>query len=158
MTVLEREPHVGGMASSFVEEVDGETWTYDFGPHRFHSKDENLIGHVREVIGEQNINHAKRLSRIVLFGKFFDYPLVTGNILRSMPKHLLVRALWDYATVRFLERTGIKRYSDRDFESWTTRRFGKTLYRIFFGHTPRRPGACRRARSRPTGPASASRC
>ena len=36
VTILEREPHVGGMASSFVEDGE-EYWTHDFGPHRFHS-------------------------------------------------------------------------------------------------------------------------
>lgn len=133
VTVLEREPHIGGMASSFVEEAGGESWSYDFGPHRFHSKDEHLIEHVRQIIGEDNINHAKRLSRIVLFGKFFDYPLQTGNILSNMPKGLLVRAMADYLWVRILDSTRLRRYTDRDFESWVTRRFGHTLYRVFFG-------------------------
>ena len=133
VTVLEREAHVGGMASSFSEEVDGEHWSYDFGPHRFHTKDEHLIDHVRSIIGDGNINHAKRLSRIVLFGKFFDYPLQTKNILSEMPKLMMLRAMWDYAWVRFLDSTKLKRFTDRDFESWTTRRFGKTLYRVFFG-------------------------
>ena len=58
VTVLEREPFVGGMASSFVEEGD-EYWAYDFGPHRFHSKDENLIEHVREILGT-NVVMAQR--------------------------------------------------------------------------------------------------
>ena len=133
VTVLEREPHVGGMASSFVEEGGGEAWSYDFGPHRFHSKDKHLIDHVRQIVGEGNINHAKRLSRIVLFGKFFDYPLQTSNILKNMPKGLLVRAICDYMWVRFLDATRLRRYTDRDFESWVTRRFGHTLYRVFFG-------------------------
>lgn len=133
VTVLEREAHVGGMASSFVEVSDGETWSYDFGPHRFHSKDAHLIDHVRHIIAEGNINHAKRLSRIVLFGRFFDYPLKTSNILQNMPKGMLVRAMWDYMWVRFLDTTGLRRFTDRDFESWVTRRFGYTLYRVFFG-------------------------
>ncbi|MCA8944355.1 MAG: FAD-dependent oxidoreductase [Planctomycetes bacterium] len=132
VTVLEREPHVGGMASSFVEDGD-EYWTHDFGPHRFHSQDKNLIEHVREIIGEDNIVTAQRLSRIVMFGKLIDYPLVASNVFKSMPKHLLVKALLDYMWVRFLDKTGLRKFSDLDFESWTTRRFGKTLYRIFFG-------------------------
>ena len=109
--VLEREPHIGGMASSFIEEGD-EYWTHDFGPHRFHSQDQNLIAHVRSIIGEDNLVTAERLSRIVLFGKFFDYPLVTSNVLKSMPKLLLVRALLDYMWVRFLDKTKLRKYSD----------------------------------------------
>jgi protoporphyrinogen oxidase len=135
VTILEREPHVGGMASSFVEDgraQGGEYWCYDFGPHRFHSKDEALLAHVREILGD-NIVHARRLSRIVLFGKFFDYPLVASNVVKNMPKLLLLRAFLDYAWVRFLDVFKLRKFSDLDFESWVTRRFGATLYRIFFG-------------------------
>jgi protoporphyrinogen oxidase len=131
VTILEREPHVGGMASSFVEDGD-EYWTQDFGPHRFHSQDQNLIDHVRDILGD-NVVTAERLSRIVLFNKFFDYPLVAKNVLTNMPRTLLVRAMLDYLWVRFLDRTRLKKYSDQDFESWVTRRFGGTLYRVFFG-------------------------
>jgi protoporphyrinogen oxidase len=131
VTVLEREAHVGGMASSFIEDGE-EYWTQDFGPHRFHSQDQNLIEHVRDILGD-NIVTAQRLSRIVMFNKFFHYPLVASNALKNMPRHLVVKALLDYAWVRFLDSTRLRRFSDRDFESWVTRRFGKTLYRLFFG-------------------------
>jgi protoporphyrinogen oxidase len=132
VTVLEREPHVGGMASSFVED-GAEYWTYDFGPHRFHSKDENLIGHVHEVLGD-NVVMAHRKSRIYLFGQLIEYPLVAGDVLRKMPKLMMLRALLDYAWVRVQDRVFRKDFNgDRDFESWVTRRYGRTLYRIFFG-------------------------
>ncbi|MCA8954658.1 MAG: FAD-dependent oxidoreductase [Planctomycetes bacterium] len=131
IVVLEREPHVGGMASSFIEDGE-EYWTHDFGPHRFHSSDENLIEHVKEILGD-NLVWAERLSRIVLFNKFFDYPLSAKNVLKNMPPLLLVRAFLDYFAVRFQDRLGLKKFDDKSFESWVTRRFGKTLYRIFFG-------------------------
>lgn len=131
VTILEREPHVGGMASSFIEDGD-EYWTQDFGPHRFHSQDKHLIDHVRDILGD-NVVTAERLSRIVLFNKFFDYPLVTKNVLSSMPRYLLVKALLDYAWVRFCDKTRLKKYDERTFEGWVTKRFGKTLYKIFFG-------------------------
>ncbi|GAB4160643.1 MAG: hypothetical protein Fur0037_27500 [Planctomycetota bacterium] len=132
VTILEREPFVGGMASSFVEDGD-EYWCYDFGPHRFHSKDENLIDHVREILGD-NVVTAKRQSRILLFGKLIEYPLVAGDVLRKMPKLTMVRAMLDYLWVRFQDRVLRRKFNDdRDFESWVTRRYGRTLYRIFFG-------------------------
>jgi len=131
VTILEREPHVGGMASSFVEEGD-EYWCYDFGPHRFHTRDENLIEHVNEILGD-NVVRAKRLSRIVLFNKFFDYPLVAKNVVQSMPRGLLIRSFWDYFLVRLKDRMGMSKLSDENFEGWVTRRFGHTLYRVFFG-------------------------
>lgn len=131
VTILEREPHVGGMASSFVEDGD-EYWCHDFGPHRFHSQDRALIDHVRDILGD-NIVTAERLSRIVLFNKFFDYPLVTKNLMKDMPRLFLCRAMLDYIWARFLDTTRLKKYDDANFEGWVTRRFGKTLYRVFFG-------------------------
>ena len=135
VTILEREPQVGGMATSFIEgDPDGdEYWSYDFGPHRFHSQDESLIQHVREIIGVENVVTAQRLSRIVLFNKFFDYPLQAKNVLKNMPKPLLVKSFLDYGWTRFLDVTRIKRHDERNFEGWVTKRFGKTLYRVFFG-------------------------
>ena len=132
VTILEREPFVGGMASSFVEDGD-EYWTYDFGPHRFHSKDENLIGHVQEILGD-NVVMAVRKSRIFLFNQLIEYPLVAGDVLKKMPKLMMVKAMLDYLWVRMQDRVFKKSFNeDRDFESWVTRRYGRTLYRVFVG-------------------------
>jgi len=87
VTVLEREEQVGGMATSFVvtrDDEDGEYWCYDFGPHRFHTTDAELKDHIKEILGE-NWVPAKRMSRIYLKGRFFDYPLKASNVVRSMP-------------------------------------------------------------------------
>ncbi len=132
VTVLEREHHAGGMASSFTEESDGEYWSYDFGPHRFHTHDEALIAHVKEIL-DGNHRQAERLSRIVLFNRFFDYPLQTANVLRNLPPLVLIRAFLDYFWVRFTERLGLSHHSDENFEGWVTKRFGRTLYDLFFG-------------------------
>jgi protoporphyrinogen oxidase len=132
VTVIEREPHVGGMASSFVEHSDGDSWSYDFGPHRFHTNDPELLAHV-ELILDGNHLRAHRLSRIHLFGRFFDYPLVASNVLRNLPRRTLAKAFLDYYRVRFTERMGITHHSDDNFEGWVTKRFGRTLYDLFFG-------------------------
>src|SRR6185369_4841372 len=131
VTVLEREGHVGGMASSFVEN-GAEYWAYDFGPHRFHTKDDDLKSHVTEVL-DGNCVSATRLSRIALCNRFFDYPLKVGNVLRNLPPRLLVQSFLDYAWVRIKDVTGLEKFSDDNFESWVTRRFGRTLYHLFFG-------------------------
>jgi protoporphyrinogen oxidase len=132
VTVLEREPQPGGMASSFVEHVGEELWSYDFGPHRFHTHDPDLLAHVREILGA-NHRTARRLSRIMLFGRFFDYPLQAGNVLRNLPPRVLVKSFRDYLWVRFTERARLSHHSDDTFEGWVTKRFGRTLYDLFFG-------------------------
>ena len=132
VTVIEREPQVGGMAASFTLDQDGERWSYDFGPHRFHTHDPELIGHVQEVLGDNHLM-ARRLSRILLFNRFFDYPLQAGNVLRNLPRRVLVKSFLDYFWVRFTERVGLSHHSDENFEGWVTKRFGRTLYDLFFG-------------------------
>ncbi len=131
--VFEKDSFPGGMAASFTYRAPwGEEFVYDFGPHRFHTKDDELRAHVEEILGENKLT-AHRLSRIHLFGKFFDYPLKAKNVLTSLPPHLLVRAFLDYFWIRFKVRTGLARIPDDNFEDWVVKRFGKTLYRIFFG-------------------------
>ncbi len=132
VTVVEREPQPGGMAASFTEVSEGEEWSWDFGPHRFHTTDPELIEHVGTILAG-NVVTAHRLSRILLFGRFFDYPLRAGNVLANLPKRTLVKAFADYYWIRFTERVGLTHHSDENFEGWVTKRFGRTLYELFFG-------------------------
>ena len=94
-TVVERDDFAGGMACSW--EKNG--FWLDHGPHRFHSRDEELIQHIYEVLDNEVVIR-DRMSRIYMQGKFFDYPLKAMNVLKSLPPHILVRAIW--ANSRFL--------------------------------------------------------
>ena len=124
--VLEKEDYVGGLAAS--GEIDG--MYYDYGPHRFHSKKKPIIDFLQKLMGD-NLIFQKRRSEICLDGRFFIYPLDTGNILRNMSKRVLARCFFDYILGRVQALLGA--HADGSFESWVTRRFGKMLYRIFFG-------------------------
>ena len=138
VTILEREPQVGGMAQSF-EEGDRETagqpgtdyWCYDYGPHRFHTKEKELMRHVQEIIGDNKV-WAKRQSRIYMFRKFFNYPLNVKNILKNMSPWRIFRFITDSMKVRFLEVTGLKKFKDEHFQEWVERRFGTSLADTFF--------------------------
>src|SRR5438045_8578601 len=114
------------MAGSFGDDGD-EYCSHDVGPHRFHTLDGALKDNVKEVLGG-NYVPAKRLSRILLFNRFFDYPLKAGNVVRNLPPRVLIKAFADYFSVRFTERVGLTHHSDETFEGWVTKRFGKTLY------------------------------
>jgi protoporphyrinogen oxidase len=124
--VLEREDYVGGLAASFQK--DG--FTFDLGPHRFHTRNKRVDSQVQELLGE-NKHWRNRLSRIFMLGKFFHYPLKAGNVITSLPPTLLVRSFFDYLVVRIQNR--IKPIPDDCFQNWVLKRFGKTLYRLFFG-------------------------
>ncbi len=126
VTVVERNDFAGGLACSW------QTAGYwlDHGPHRFHSRDEELVRHFYEVLDNEVVIR-DRMSRIYMQGKFFDYPLKAMNVLKSLPPRLLVRSCWDYAWIRFTQV--FKKIPDDNFENWVLKRFGRTLYEMFFG-------------------------
>jgi len=126
VTVIESESWLGGMARSWKR---GEYWL-DHGPHRFHSRDEDLIKHLYEVLDNEVVIR-DRMSRIYMQGKFFHYPLKAQNVVQNMPKGLLVRAIWDYVWIRLYQV--FRPIPDDNFENWVTKRFGRTLYKMFFG-------------------------
>lgn len=125
VTVLERERRVGGMAASWRR---GPYWL-DYGPHRFHSRDPELVGHLYEVLGGEVVVRQRR-SRIHLRGRYFDYPLRLSNVLNNLPVGLLARAACDYLAARCAER--LRPTPDLHFEAWVQKRFGRTLYELFF--------------------------
>ncbi len=126
VTIFEKEDWAGGMAHSWKK---GPYWL-DHGPHRFHSRDKGLIEHLYEVL-DNDVVIRDRLSRIYMQGQFFNYPLKAQNILQNMPKAILLRAGWDYVWIRLVQ--WFKRIPDDNFENWVLKRFGRTLYEIFFG-------------------------
>lgn len=124
--VIEKEPYVGGLAASFRT---GE-FTYDLGPHRFHSHKDGVMDHVRTLLGE-NFDYRERLSRIFMEGQFFNYPLKATNVFKSLPPTFLIKAFADYLAIRMVNM--VRPIPDDCFENWVKKRFGNTLYRTFFG-------------------------
>jgi protoporphyrinogen oxidase len=126
VVVLEREDVVGGCARSF----HWKDMVHDCGPHRWHSRNPALIAHLEGLMGD-NLTTLDRLSRIFLYKRYFNYPLETGNVVRNLPPWVLVRAFLDYFAIRLRNR--IRPIPDDNFENWTRKRFGNTVYRLFFG-------------------------
>ncbi len=126
VVVVEKERRVGGLAASFRV---GPYWL-DHGPHRFWSKDEELVRHLYELL-EGEVVVRRRRSRIHLQGRYFDYPLRAGNVVRNLPIGVLCRAGRDYLWARVLDR--LRPLPDASFEDWVVKRFGRTLYELFFG-------------------------
>ena len=113
------------MASSWAS---GEYWL-DHGPHRFHSPDDDLIRHIYEILDDEVVVR-ERLSRIFMQGKFFHYPLKLSNVLR-LRKTTMIRAMFDYLWIRVVQV--FKKIPDDNFENWVLKRFGRTMYELFFG-------------------------
>lgn len=124
--IIEKEHYVGGLASSFKSGA----FTYDLGPHRFHSHEDEVLNHIKELLGD-NIQYRERLSRIFLKNQFFNYPLKTSNVLKNLPFTFLIKAFADYIGIRMVNM--VRPIPDDCFENWVKKRFGRTLYQMFFG-------------------------
>ena len=95
--VLEREPHVGGLAASF--EVAGQR--VDHGSHRLHpSTPAPIMATLRELLGT-DLQRRPRNGRIRLAGRFVAFPPRPADLVRKLPPALSVRLARDMATSPF---------------------------------------------------------
>ncbi|MBZ9560112.1 MULTISPECIES: FAD-dependent oxidoreductase [unclassified Modicisalibacter] len=135
VTVLEAEDGVGGLAATQVFEGRAGTYRFDFGGHRFLTKNPELLAFIEQLMGD-DLMHAQRSSVIRYQGRTYDYPLSLGNLLRNAPPGLLAGASLDLLNKTLRPPNLEERDDEISFAEWIEARFGKTLYRNFFeGYT-----------------------
>lgn len=124
--IFEQADQVGGMAKTLKR--DG--YRFDLGPHRFHTRDQTVLGFVQELLGDEVLVH-QRSSRIRLDGCYLDYPPDLLSLVQSMEPATSIRCLWDYVRSSWHRRS--HEPEQPDFRSWVINRFGRHLYDIYFG-------------------------
>ncbi len=122
VVVFEAGSVVGGLARTEVR--DG--YRFDLGGHRFFTKSPEVELLWHEVLGEELLLRP-RLSRIHYRGRYLDYPLGAGNVIRKLGPFELSRAMASYAAASL----GRQR-PDLTVEDWIVNRFGRRLYEMFF--------------------------
>ncbi len=122
-TVLESSCIVGGLSAT----IERDGWRFDIGGHRFFTKVAAVRELWHEVLGPDDFLLRPRLSRIFYKGKFFDYPLRLTSALRALGFIESVRCILSYVKAVI---SPPKRQDS--FEDWTSARFGRRLYGIFF--------------------------
>lgn len=120
VTVLEKEPEVGGLARSFHY----DEWHFDIGPHRFYSANPMVKKFLSEVLGDDFVE-ISRSSAVHYMGHYHEWPLRMGT-LTKLPPTVAVRAGID------LIRKAAKAVEGPSFEDYVLRRYGRTLYETFF--------------------------
>ncbi len=120
--VLEMDGIVGGLART--NQHSG--YRFDLGGHRFFTRIERVNRIWEDLLGERFLR-VRRLSRIYYRGRFFDYPLRMGNVLRGLGplESLLIAA-------SFLRSVAAPSAREDNLEDWVSNRFGKRLYQAFF--------------------------
>ncbi|MGC1511788.1 MAG: NAD(P)/FAD-dependent oxidoreductase [Acidimicrobiales bacterium] len=121
--VLEADQQVGGISRT----VERDGWRFDIGGHRFFTKVAEVEALWHEILPDEEFLMRPRMSRIYYKGKYFDYPLKATNALFNLGVLEAVRCVLSYVWARVNPPR-----DQTNFEGWTTSRFGKRLYRIFF--------------------------
>jgi len=123
--ILEKNSKVGGLAST---RVFGD-YSYDIGPHRFFTKNEEIDKLFLEMLGDDAVK-VDRLTRIYYKNKYFNYPLTPVNALFGLGLLDAISIITSYGVSRF--KFYLKITKVNNFEDWVIDKFGKKLYLTFF--------------------------
>jgi protoporphyrinogen oxidase len=124
VVLLESEDQVGGLART----LRFGDFRFDIGGHRFHSRWPEITQWVLDVL-DGDVAEVPRRSRIRLDGRFVDYPLRFPNALAAFNPWQVTRILASYFWATLMR---LRRRPDVSFEDWIVRRFGRSLYDIYF--------------------------
>ena len=122
-TVLEAADHTGGISAT----IEHNGFLFDLGGHRFFTKNRAIDNYVSELLGDELVL-VDRSSKILLDGKFFDYPLKPTNAIFGLGPITATSIIFNYV----MERFRVNRPAPRSLEDWVISQFGKTLYALFF--------------------------
>ncbi|QKJ23246.1 FAD-dependent oxidoreductase [Poseidonibacter lekithochrous] len=128
VVLLEKEDVVGGQCKTEVLKTNDEEYRFDYGGHRFITNNEYLLDFVEDVLRDELLV-AQRSSVILHKNRMYEYPLNIKNLLKVAPISLLAGAFID--TLKIVLK--MTKPNDKNFKTWITSRFGKTLYKNFFG-------------------------
>ena len=120
--IFEKDKQVGGISKT----IKFRDCYFDLGGHRFFTKSQRVNKLWNKTLGD-NFLKRPRLSRIYYRNKFFNYPIKPLNAFKGLGLITSIQILFSYLLIKLFP---YKR--ENTFEEWTSNRFGKKLYRIFF--------------------------
>ena len=126
VTLLEKEGHPGGLATSFRR---GENW-YDLGVHMLHEFDREIFHDIRDnIMGDERIP-VKLDAKIRWAGAFYRYPLQFGDMIKGIPPLTLARCVFGL----FGTQMWFKFFPQepRNAEDALIQLYGRPLYEFFF--------------------------
>lgn len=89
VTIIERDDHVGGMCATQTFTGEHGEYRFDFGGHRFITKNPKLLTFVDKLMGD-DLLFAQRKSVIRYKGRIYQYPLALVDLIKNAPLPLLL--------------------------------------------------------------------
>jgi len=123
-TIVEKEPRVGGLATTLVFNENGSIFRTDIGPHRFFSKNPYLYEFIGDLLKEKWIQ-VPRQTRQFIDGKFYDYPIKPLQAFKNIGIFKAIGMVASYVPA-FL-RYKIMKKPILNFEDYIVANFGKKL-------------------------------
>ncbi len=124
VTIVERDTAVGGLART----IEHNGFRFDLGGHRFHTENRGVEKLVRSVLGE-DVLEVDRSSKILMDGRYFDYPWRPVNALSGLGVGTAAAVLFSFAAERLRQR--FRKPETISFEDEIVRRFGRAMFDIF---------------------------
>lgn len=118
VTVLEKEPEVGGLTGS----VKYDGFAYDYGPHGIFENGGRAGPFINDLLGDQLLAVPKK-SGVFLMAQYYDWPLKPKVIIK-LPWKIKFQALFDLIYK--------KRHTGSSLKDYLLNRYGRTLYETDF--------------------------
>ncbi len=126
--VLEKDAHVGGLAST----VNFDGWRMDLGSHRIHPQYfPEILTLIRELIGQDLITKPRK-GRLILKGKLVEYPPSFGELLKAVGPYDFLRCAFSFIGRRKNFLKSETNGAHRDYESFLLSKAGKGAYDLFY--------------------------
>ena len=122
--VVERDEQVGGLAKTLTIREGDLTFLTDIGPHRFFSKNKYLYDFIEDLLHEE-WRKVPRLTRQFIDGKYYNYPVNFGQVVRNLGFLRSCRIGVDYFLARL--RYGLLGKPLKTFEDYVVANFGRAL-------------------------------
>lgn len=130
--VIEREPFIGGMATTFAH----KDYRLDLGPHKLFTLLEIPQREMVKLFGADELLAIPKKSRIRLRGKYLKFPVALKDALFRLGPLMGIRLgtsyFWSAISGRLIKRT------DGSYSDWIRNRFGSQIYKLIFAPMARK--------------------
>lgn len=125
VTILEKNDYVSGLCRT----VFAHGYRFDLGGHRWFTQNESLNNWFRRLMKGELVL-VKRISRIYYGGKYFNYPLSVGDVVKKAgPLTMLTAGI---AYISAIIKYGVFGKPVTNMKEAYTKQFGSKLYEMFF--------------------------
>ena len=107
VSVFEKSDDIGGLASGKIINSN----IYEYGPHFFHTNNPEILKEIKNIAGDELIRF-ERTILIKFMDNYFTYPLSIIEVLKKLPRKIVLRAMASMLKNNFYRIT--KKYKEEN--------------------------------------------